>query len=263
MKNFKLNGISINDFGGKGSPLIFIHAFPLCSRMWDSQAEYFKDKFRVITYDLRGLGYSNETGDYSFTMEELVNDLFFVIDEMKLGKVNACGLSVGSYILLRAIVKDSSKFNSVILASANGDAENNTSLLARSEMIINLKNGKREEILDAFIKRLVSEESYKNDALVKFIKTMMSWMDTKGICSVLLAIATRTRTVDQLKGINIPALIIAGKEDIIVPPVKSLFIHENIAGSEFNVINGAGHLCNMEAPDEFNRIIDEFLSRLK
>jgi pimeloyl-ACP methyl ester carboxylesterase len=131
MNNFKLNGININDYEGKGEPLIFIHAYPLCNRMWDEQVNYFKDKYRVITYDIRGLGYSNEIDYYEFTMEELVNDLFAIIDHLKLEKVNACGLSMGGYILLRALVKNQEKFSSVILADTKSEGENNASLLGR------------------------------------------------------------------------------------------------------------------------------------
>ena len=111
MKNFKINGINVYDYEGTGEPLIFIHAYPLCSRMWDSQVDHFKDKYRVITYDVRGLGYSNELDNYSYMMEELVNDLFMLMDHLKLEKVIACGISMGGYILLRALVREQDRFS--------------------------------------------------------------------------------------------------------------------------------------------------------
>ncbi len=259
MKTFKLNGISINDYEGNGKPLIFIHAYPLCSRMWDDQVNYFRDKYRVITYDIRGLGYSNELSDYQFTMEDLVNDLFSIIDEMKLGKVNVCGLSVGGYILLRALVRDSQRFSSVILADTKSEGEDNESLVNRSNMIMNLKTKKKDMVLSEFLKKLISEESYKNERLKSFIETMISWMDVKGLCAVLIAIATRTSTLFELKKTDVPALIIAGKLDTVTPPVRSFYMNENLKNSVLKIIPAAGHLSNMEAPEEFNKSVENFL----
>lgn len=263
MNTFKLNGISINDYGGDGEPLIFIHAYPLCSRMWNRQVEYFKDKFRVITYDIRGLGYSNEIDDYIFTMEELVNDLFDIIEHLKLGKVNACGVSMGGYIILRALIRDPEKFSSVILADTKAEGESNESLINRSNSIIKLKSGKKEEFLDEFLKKMVSEESYKNEEIKNFVAMIMSWMDMKGLCANMIAIATRTTTFYQVKEINIPTLIIVGKKDVLTPAVHSFYMKEKIRNSVFKVIEQAGHLSNIEKPDEFNLAIEEFFQNLK
>ena len=262
MNTFKFNGISINDYEGNGKPLIFIHAYPLCSRMWDDQVNYFRDKYRVVTYDIRGLGYSNELSDYQFTMEDLVNDLFSIIDEMKLGKVNACGLSVGGYILLRAIVRDSQRFSSVLLADTKSEGEDNESLVSRSNMIMNLKTENKDKVLNEFLKKLVSEDGYNNEKLRSFIETMMSWMDVKGLCAVLMAIATRTSTLFELKKLDVPALIIAGKLDAVTPPVRSFYMNENLKNSVLNIIPAAGHLSNMEAPEEFNKAVEKFLLNL-
>lgn len=263
MKNFKISGISVTDHEGKGSPLLFIHAFPLCNRMWDKQVNYFKDKYRVITYDVRGLGYSNELEDYHITMEDLVNDLFIILDELKLDKVNACGLSLGGYILLRAIVKEQNRFSSVILADTKSENDDNDGLLGRSNMVINLKAGNREKIFEEFIKKALSEKSYENEEIRKFIEMMIGWMDVKGISSILIAMATRTNTFFQIKNVETPALIIVGKEDLLTPPIRSFYMKENMKNAEMKVIPDVGHFSNMEAPEEFNKTVEEFLEKLK
>ncbi|MEO8447009.1 MAG: alpha/beta hydrolase [bacterium] len=258
MKNFKLNGISINDHEGDGPPLIFIHAYPLCSRMWDEQVGFFKEKYRVITYDLRGLGYSNELEDYQFTMEDHVNDLFEIISHIGTEKVNVCGLSIGGYILLRAVLRDESKFNSIILADTKSTSENYESLLSRSENVMKIKKDK-DTFLDDFLKKLLSEDGYTNEKLKTFVRLMMSWMDVKGLSSNMISIATRTDSFYLLKNITIPALVIAGRKDELTPVINSFHIKENIKNSVFKVIDNAGHLSNMEKPDEFNELINNFL----
>lgn len=258
MNKLKIKGLNVIDYGGKGLPLVFIHAFPLCSRMWDGQVEYFKDKYRVIVYDIRGLGYSYDPDNLLFTMEDLTDDLFGILDELKLEKVIACGLSLGGYILLRALVRNQERFLAAILADTKSEGESNESLLGRSAMIRNLKSGNKE-VLDEFLKKLISKSSYENETLRNFIREMMSWMDVKGICSVLFAIATRTNTFFQLKDISVPALALTGKEDIITPPVHSFYMRENMQRTELKVIKGSGHLSNMEVPEEFNKSVESFL----
>jgi len=258
MKNFKHNGISINDHEGDGLPLIFIHAYPLCSRMWDEQVNFFKDKYRVITYDVRGLGYSNELDDYQFTMEDHVNDLFDLISLIGPDKVNACGLSLGGYILLRAVLRDESKFNSIILADTKSTGENNESLLLRSESVMKIKKDK-DKFLDDFLKKLLSKDGYGNEKLRTFVRMMMSWMDVKGLSSNMISIATRTDSLCLLKNIAIPALVTAGRNDELTPVINSFHIKENLKNSLFKVIENAGHLSNMEQPDKFNELINNFL----
>lgn len=263
MTNFKLNKLSITDYEGNGKPLIFIHAFPLCSRMWDEQVNYFKNKYRVITYDIRGLGYSNELDDYQFTMEELVNDFFDIIDQLKLDKVNACGLSMGGYILLRALVRNQNRFSSVILADTKAEGEDNQSILNRSGSIIKIKSGEKENFLDEMLTKLLSEESFQNEKIKDFVRTMMGWMDVKGLCSAIMAIATRTNTLYQLKEIDTPALVLVGKKDVLTPTIHSYYLKEGLRNSEFKVIPCAGHLSNIDKPEEFNKSIDHFLTKLE
>lgn len=263
MINFKLHDISVTDYGGKGEPLIFLHAFPLCNRMWDSQVEHFKDKYRVITYDARGLGYSNELEDYLFTMEDHVNDLFAIIEHLKLDKVHACGLSMGGYILQRAVLRDPSKFISLILAGTKAENDNNEGLIGRSETIMKVRSGGKEKYLEEFLRKLISDESYHNKEIKNFIHMILSWADEKGINSNTIALATRTNSYYLLKEISIPVLVLVGRLDVLTPVINSFRIKEEIKGSEFTVFENAGHLCNIDKPLEFNNAIEHFFNNLK
>lgn len=262
MNNFKLNGLNITDYEGKGLPLIFIHAYPLCNRMWDEQVSYFRNKYRVITYDIRGLGYSNNLDDYLFTMEEHVNDFFSIIDHLNIEKINACGLSMGGYILLRALVRDQNRFSSVILADTKSENDDNTGLINRAAAVMKLKSESKDEFLDGFLKKLLSDEGYRNRKTREFVRTMMSWMDAKGMAANMIAIATRTNIFYQLKEIRTPALIIVGKKDELTPVINSFNLKEGLRNSTFKVINEAGHLSNLEKPEEFNKTIESFLINL-
>lgn len=263
MHTIKFEGISINDHGGSGYPLIFIHAFPLCSRMWDKQAEHFSKLYRVITYDVRGLGYSTDIPDYQFTMEELVNDLIMVMDHLGIDKAHACGVSMGGYILQRAVLKNPGRFLSAILCDTKAENDSNEQLISRANDIIKIKSGSIDEFFDAMLQKLISERSYENKELKKFIREMMSWMSPQGVIATLIAIATRTNSLYQLKDISIPCHLIVGRQDVITPPVRSFFMKEKIPDCDFTVLEDCGHLPNLEKHEEFNADLERFLTSIK
>jgi 3-oxoadipate enol-lactonase len=263
MKTIKINNLNVTDHEGSGDPLIFIHAFPMCSRMWDEQVEFFKNKYRVITYDTRGLGYSNEIDSPFFTMEDLADDLIGIIDELKLENVYACGISLGGYILLRAVLKDQTKFKTIILADTKAEGENNESLIGRYESIKLIRDGNKEEFAEGFIKKVLSEESYNNEDLKNRIREIISWQTPEGMCASVMAIISRMNLTYDLEKIEIPSLIICGEKDILTPTTKAFYMREYIQNTSFKKIMGAGHFTNMEKPDEFNKAVEEFLGKFE
>ena len=88
-----INGLNIHyvDVGNRaGLPVMFVHAFPLSSQMWQPQIEALKDRYRVIAYDVRGFGES-DAGDGQYTLEFFVDDLIALLDHLKIEKAVVCG----------------------------------------------------------------------------------------------------------------------------------------------------------------------------
>ncbi len=262
MEKIKVLGVSVNDYGGDGEPLVFIHSFPLTSRMWDRQVEHFRNKFRVITYDTRGLGESF-TEDNVYSMEKLVNDFFHIINHLKLRKVHATGLSMGGYILLRAVLKDPERFHSLTLVNTKADKDEDEVLLKRSSQVIKIKSGGRK----AFLSKLLPELLRSNDEqLKKFVQEMIDGNTDEGICGNLMALSTRVNTIQKISEIKLPVLMISGTDDRINSPddMDTLYgkfkeSRERDAMTALIKMKECGHLCNMENAEEFNRYLDWFL----
>jgi len=254
----KMNGLSINDYGGDKPALIFIHAFPLSSEMWKEQVEFFKKDFRVITYDVRGLGLSAEE-DNLFTMEQYSDDFFAILDTLKIIKANVCGLSMGGYIALRSLVRDKSKFNSVVLCDTKAERDDNEGIIGRSIAIKSIKTGERKQFVDSFLNKLVWDVNQKNDNIMSFLTSIIDRNTDNGICGALNAMATRTDTTDYLKEVEIPSLIIVGEKDILIPVNFSEKMQSALMNSALKIIKRAGHLTNIENPNEFNSVLYRFL----
>jgi pimeloyl-ACP methyl ester carboxylesterase len=262
MKSIKVNGIQVNDYGGMNTPLIFIHAFPLSGKMWKYQVDFFKNKFRVITYDVRGSG-DSKSEDNQFMMENFVDDFFTILDVLNLEKSFVCGLSMGGYITLRASTKNPERFKGIILADTKSEKDDNTALINRSKLLTQIKQKGKIEFIDSFLMKLISGESYNNFNIKEFVYNIMYEQSGEGICGALIAIATRSDTSEDIKKLEIPTLIIVGEKDILTPLNFSENMKASINKSRLEIIPESGHLSNIEQPDIFNNKIDDFLKSIK
>jgi 3-oxoadipate enol-lactonase len=262
MKTIKFSGLNINDYEGTGFPLIFVHAFPMSSNMWQPQVEFFESKFRVITYDVRGLGLSKSINN-QFTMETYANDLLSIIEYLNLEKVFVCGVSMGGYIIMRSYIKNPGKFKGIILADTRAEKDDDTGLISRSNIIFNLLNDKenkfRNEFISTFLTKLINKKNYDNLLIRNFLEKIIDENTNEGICGAQLALATRINSIDYLKSFNVPALILVGEDDVLTPPSCAETINNLILDSILKIIPDSGHLSNLENPIIFNKYILDFL----
>ena len=97
--------------------------------------------------------------------------------------------------------------------------------------------------------------------LVEKIKDIILTTSPITITGTLSALAQRAEMCSTLNEILIPVLILCGEEDTITPMSKSEFLNHNIANSQLHSIDKAGHLSNLEQPDEFNRYLIPFIKQ--
>jgi pimeloyl-ACP methyl ester carboxylesterase len=258
----KANGISINfdDLGTHGTPIIFIHGFPFDKSMWNPQMDFLKSTRRVIAYDIRGYGKSTP-GNEDASISLYADDLIQFMNMLQINKAIVCGLSMGGYILLNAINRYPQRFSSIILCDTQCISDNPASKEKRYKTIELIEGGGIKEFTDGFIKNIFFEGTLNNkkDIVNKIESTVLS-TSTESIISTLRALANRDDSCSTLSQISVPTLIICGKEDKITPVAQSEFLNKNIPNSKLNIIPDAGHLSNLEQPEEFNKILSAFLN---
>lgn len=263
-KNIKItvNNISLSyiDEGPENAPvIIFIHGFPFNKEMWDMQLAALNEKFRVIAYDVRGHG-NSWCGTDDFSIELFVKDLLALMDKLEIEKTTLCGLSMGGYIALNAIENHPHRFDSLILCDTSCAADSPEAKEKRMKAIeIILENGV-EKFADDSIKNFFAHESFitKKEVIAEVREIMINTTE-KSIIKTLLALSRRLETCSTLWKIKVPVLILVGEEDKITPPEAAQFMYEEINGSVISVITNAGHLSNVENPDQFNEQLTRFL----
>ena len=261
-----INGTKIHfvEAGGPAAlPVILIHGFPLSGAMWEPQFEALKRNYRVVAYDIRGQGES-AVGDGLYSVEFFVDDLLGVMDLLQIRQAVLCGLSMGGYIALRAAERAPERVKALVLCDTRGETDSNQGKLARAAAVKALQKDGVSAYAENFAKNVFSPKTLAaGKPCVERIKRIMRAGSELGLRGTLLALAGRTDATPFLPSISVPTLILVGADDALAPPAVSEAMRKAIPGSELRVIAEAGHLSSAENPEEFNKQLLEFLSRLK
>jgi len=257
-----LNDIAVYFYGNSSNiPVLFVHGFPYESHMWDFQIKELQNNFYCITFDCRGLGGST-SGDGQFTIESFVDDLIYIIDELKVNIPVLCGLSMGGYIALRAIERMQKYFRALILCDTKSDADNNEAKLRRAAGIKLINQEGAPKFIEGFVPTCFSKNSVQNLPIYKITLERALTSDPVGVKGCLLAMQGRTDTTSYLERIVIPTLVICGENDTFTPPQVMKTMKDKIRNSEFIVVPGAAHMTPLENPEYFNKAVKKFLSKL-
>lgn len=259
VNNFELY---YDDIGEGNVPIIFLHGFPFDKSMWQGQLDFLKSSYRVIACDIRGFGKSTDEESH-LSIDLFAEDLIAFMDELEIEKAIICGLSMGGYITLNAHQRFSDRFEALILADTQCIADTPEVKEKRYDAISEIEVNGVANFNEGFIKKVFHKDSFTNKKeLVEELRSVVFSNPEHIIQRGLAAIAERSETCSTLDKITIPTLIICGKEDSVTPLAQSEAMKESIEGATLQVIENAGHVSNLERPDEFNKHLSDFLKAI-
>jgi 3-oxoadipate enol-lactonase len=243
---------------GKGNPVIFIHGFPFNKNMWNSQIDALL-YHHCIAYDIRGFGNSTAGSD-EFSIDLFADDLDDIMNLLETESAVICGLSMGGYIALRAAVKYPHRIKGLILWDTQCIADTPEGREKRYKVIEQIEASGLNAYAEASVKNLFCEKSFAdNNPNIDVIKHMILNSSPSSVIATLKALANRSETCSYLSDINVPTLILCGREDKITPPAQAEVLHSGMKGSSLKIIEDAAHVSNLEQPALFNEAIGEFL----
>jgi non-heme chloroperoxidase len=262
--------LHVHDTGGDGRPVVLVHGWPLSGDSWSEQVPALRDAgYRVVTYDRRGFGDSDPGDSYGY--DALSDDLANVISDLDLSDVTLVGFSMGGGEVARyASRHGTDRLRSVVLAAAVPpfllQGEDNPDGPLTQEAADGMRSGledDRDAFFDGFMTQFFSAgddlkvtEEQRQEALALCRRS-----DQGAALGCMEAFAT-TDFRDDLTAVTVPALVVHGDSDGIVPFEGSgKRSHEAIEGSELVVLDGAPHGCNVSHAAEFNRALLAFLER--
>jgi 3-oxoadipate enol-lactonase len=245
--------------GGSGPPVVFIHGFGLDHRMWDSQMKFFSSEYTVIAPDLRGFGKSPPPSEMAFAYHE---DIAELLDFLGIHQtVILAGHSMGARAVANFALTYPEKTKAVIFVDGaiEGYKFNSFDL---SDIYQAGKSQGVEVANQMWLDHPIFDSARKNPVVSQrlndIVRSYSGW-------HYLHKVSLKSLTIpayDQLENIKSPALIITGQHDLPDFRIIAQTLHQKIAGSVKKEIAGAGHMCNMENPEEFNALVIQFLKSL-
>jgi pimeloyl-ACP methyl ester carboxylesterase len=265
MKRARLRGIEMAyDVEGSGEALLLLHGYPFNRSMWRRQVEALSDRYRVITPDLRGFGETGAVSDEPATMREMAEDIAALMDELDIRRFTLGGLSMGGYVALAFYRSFPLRVRNLLLADTRPQADTEEARENRERQAEQALREGMDGIADAMLPKLLAPATLnERKEVVEELRAMMTGTDPRGAAAALRGMMHRQDQTHLLPRILAPTLIIVGGEDQLTPRVDAEVMHREIRGSRLEVIEGAGHVSNLERPEEFNRALRTFLDSLQ
>jgi 3-oxoadipate enol-lactonase len=257
-----LDSIEIGyDDAGAGFPILFIHGFPHNRSLWAPQLQGLPVHARCIAADLRGFGESSAKPPYS--MDQYADDLIALLDVLHLDKAVIAGLSMGGYVAFAIWRRHPTRVRGLVLANTKAGADNDEARAKRRSVMEVAREQGSSAIADSMITGMLGKTTRsKRPEITNNVHRMIASSPVDGVIGALEALMNRPDSTPTLATIDVPALIITGDEDAIIPVSESEAMHAAIRNSTLEVITGAGHLTNLERPAAFNHVVSEFLAKL-
>lgn len=244
---------------GEGTPLLWIHGFPLGAEIYQNQLSI--PGVQHIVPDLPGFGQSDPYDlPEETTIHQYASDLLGLLDALKIDRAVVAGLSMGGYVAFDLARVAPERLLGLILIDTKETADDDQAKQARRDSIDTIGRTRRtREFVDGMLPKLLSERSHQNSDLVETLRSLMASASLTAVVAAQHAMTNRPDSSSVLPTIDCPTLVVAGTEDVITPPDITERMSEAIPNASMTLIEGAGHLPPIEKPEEFNRAVREFL----
>jgi 3-oxoadipate enol-lactonase len=249
---------------GTGRPVVLLHGFTNFGLCWAPQlASLVHAGYRVILPDLHGHGRSQPATTLT-TVPDLAADVAALLDHLGVQRVMLCGLSLGGMIAQQMAIDQPARVTSLIVvnsrSSFTGPAM--TAMVDSWIALFREENGPLKRLQTTW-PALVNEafrESPSGRAAFEAWAQVLAAVPGSSLCHVARGMA-QFDLRGRLAAIRSPVLVIGAEQDRLFSPDEGRKIADEIAGSVYVLISGAGHLSNLDSADQFNRLLLDFLSR--
>jgi pimeloyl-ACP methyl ester carboxylesterase len=252
MAHARLNGIEIDyDVSGSGPTLLLSHGYGSTRHMWDDQHRALADRWRVVSWDMRGHGESESPADpKQYSAALTVADMRALLQHVGAERAIIAGLSLGGYVSLAFALAHPEMTQALVICDSGPGYRN-----AEARAQWNQRAQERAANLEAKGLEALTRRSKETQQAVH--------RSAQGLAHAARGMLAQegSQVIDGLASIRVPTLVIVGDQDqpFVAP---SEYMAKKIAGARLAVIPGAGHSSNLDQPEVFNRALREFLTAL-
>lgn len=247
---------------GTGCPLVLIMGLTAGMDWWDPEfIDALSTKYRVLMFDTRGAGRTVTPPEGDFSIEMFSDDTALLMDKLGIEKAHVFGFSMGGIIAQALALRYPGKVSKLVLGGTFcGGKETVMPSPEATKMLLDASGG-----LEGLFSRclelmfpwqfLADNPGYAED----FRRRFMAAPVTPHNARRQLVASMKLGTYSMLPEIKVPALVVTGRDDILIPPRNSHILAERIPGARLIEYSGAGHCFMSPAREQFTRDIMEFL----
>jgi 3-oxoadipate enol-lactonase len=247
--------IGYEEGGGEALPIVFLHGVGSDKSVWAPQLRHFGRARRAVAFDYPGYGESEPPREGT-TRDDYAAAIFAAMDALGIERAHICGLSLGGVVAIAMHHLHSQRCASLILADTFAVHPDGRAIYERSVAgSIDLRSmaEARVDVLlaqpaDPAVRSEVVETMARIDPAAYRIGAEAVWLAEQSF---------------RACAIQEPALVLCGAEDKVTPPALSRELASLIPQARLELIEGAGHIANLEKPDEFNRVVEEFIREVE
>jgi len=252
---------------GSGTPVIFVHEFAADHRSWEPQMRHFGQRYRAITYGARGYPPSDVPDDvYMYSQNRATDDIAAILDHLKIDKAHVVGLSMGGFATLHFGFRHPNRALSLTVAGCGYGAEKGQEEKFRKEVetvVATIRGEGAAKFAEkyAYGPTRVQFENKDPRGFAQF-KQELAEHSTTGTANTQEGVQGKRPSlydlVDQMKAMTMPVLVLTGDEDwpCLQP---ALLMKQTIPTAALSVMPNCGHTINIEDPDQFNRLVGDFI----
>jgi pimeloyl-ACP methyl ester carboxylesterase len=249
-----LNGIAIEyQDGGQGSPVLLGHGYSATGRMWDGQRAALGDRYRIISWDMRGHGQTESPSDPAqYSAALTVADMRALLRHCGVERAVVGGLSLGGYVSLAFYLAHPEMVRALVICNSGPGYRN-----AEARAAWNARAHERAAELETKgLDALAGRSREMREAMGHHVSAQGLAHAARGMLA-----QESPAVIDGLATIRVPTLIVVGDQDgPFLAPCE--YMAKKIPGARLEVIAGAGHASNLDQPAAFNRVLLGFLQSL-
>ncbi len=243
---------------GRGHPVVLIHGYVGDGRStWGPQLDGLSDEFDVIAWDLPGAGGSDDPPEFC-GMSGFADALAGFIEALDLASPHLVGLSFGGATVIEFCRRHQELASTITLVGAYAGWAGSLpadEVERRLDQAMELSRMAPQELVDALLPTMFAA-SAPSEVIARYAEALASFHPA-GLRA--MARACTEDLTEVLPAIRLPTLLLYGEEDTRAPAGVANELHAAIAASDLRVLPRAGHVCNVDAVEDFNAALRDFL----
>jgi pimeloyl-ACP methyl ester carboxylesterase len=240
--------------------LVLIPGFGSGAWSWKYQAESLAERFRVLTFDPRGVGASDIVEGSRASIEKIAEDVLELLDLNAIEKAHLLGISFGGFVAQHIAIHNPERVDRLVLASTSAGGPEHVppepEILESFVASANLEDREKIHMSQAFTTEFAASSAA---TVEEFCSELGRNPVRPGVHADQLRSALEFDSTSDLARISAPTLVLTGNRDTVVPAANSVKLAEAIPDARLQIVEGAGHMFFVESPALFNRAVTEFL----